>query len=221
VRTVAEEEALDIRLARQRLASESTARYVQEAMGACREFRSRLDLLAHSLTLAQPPGLFLEFGVGRGATVNFTASRVNGFVHGFDSFHGLPEDFGAWESVRGTFSTDGALPEVRSNVVLHPGLFDDSLPEFVRTYDDPVAWVHADCVLYSSTGTVLGHLRPRIRPGTVLVFDEYFNYPNWEQDGEYRAFQEFVAQHGVRYRYVSYMSNGNSVAVMVEGGAPE
>ena len=28
-------------------------------------------------------------------------------------------------------------------------------------------------------------------PGTIILFDEYFNYPNWEQH-EFKAFQEFV-----------------------------
>ena len=221
VRKVVTQEAHDVDLARHRLAAESAARYVQDRMEGCRDFRAKVDLLDHSLTLVRLSGLFLEFGVYRGASINFAASRVNGVVHGFDSFHGLPEDFAPWKLERGSFSTGGAVPDVNPNVMLHQGLFEESLPEFLRTHHEPVAWVHVDCDLYSSTRTVLANLAPRLRPGTVLLFDDYFNYPEWERNGEYRAFKEFVTAHDVRYRYASYMSNGNSVAVVIDGSADQ
>jgi hypothetical protein len=34
-----------------------------------------------------------EFGVWKGATINYIASKTPGPVHGFDSFEGLPEDW--------------------------------------------------------------------------------------------------------------------------------
>ena len=37
----------------------------------------------------------------------------------------------------------------------------------------------------------------------MLVFNEYFNYPNWKQH-EYRAFQEFCAAHDVEYEYLCW-----------------
>jgi hypothetical protein len=37
----------------------------------------------------------------------------------------------------------------------------------------------------------------------VIVFDEYFNYPNW-QEHEFRAFQELVEECRVRYQYLGY-----------------
>jgi hypothetical protein len=42
-----------------------------------------------------------------------------------------------------------------------------------------------------------------LQPGTVLVFDEYFNYPGWERH-EFKAWREFAAAHGVDYEYVAY-----------------
>ena len=36
------------------------------------------------------------------------------------------------------------------------------------------------------------------RPGTVILFDEYFNFPNWERH-EFKAFQEFVEKYGIKY----------------------
>jgi hypothetical protein len=42
-----------------------------------------------------------------------------------------------------------------------------------------------------------------LQVGTVIVFDEYFNYPNWEHH-EFKAWQEFVEQHRVQYDYLAY-----------------
>jgi hypothetical protein len=48
------------------------------------------------------------------------------------------------------------------------------------------------------------------------VFDEYFNYPGWEQH-EHRAWQEFVARSKIRFKYVAYTCNNEQVAVVVTG----
>lgn len=65
---------------------------------------------------------------------------------------------------------------------------------------------------------VLSGLKGRIVPGTMIVFDEYFNYPGWEQH-EFRAFQEFVATTGLRYRYLGFASREQAVAVKIVGEA--
>ena len=38
-----------------------------------------------------------------------------------------------------------------------------------------------DLGFYSSTKTILDLLAPSLAIGTVIMFDEYFNYPGWEQ----------------------------------------
>jgi hypothetical protein len=53
-------------------------------------------------------------------------------------------------------------------------------------------------------------------PGTVILFDEYFNFPNWEQH-EYKAFQEFVASHGVTYTYLGFARQQVAVRVGSRG----
>jgi hypothetical protein len=59
---------------------------------------------------------------------------------------------------------------------------------------------------------VLSLLGERIVSGTVIVFDEYLGFPNWQR-GEYRAWQQFVETRGLRYRYRAF---GNTpVAVLV------
>jgi len=59
---------------------------------------------------------------------------------------------------------------------------------------------------------VLDALSDRIEPGTVLLFDEYFNYPTWREN-EFRAFQEFVAANDVAYDYLLW--GRQEVAVII------
>lgn len=164
--------------------------------------REVLDVAMQGL----PDGQVAEFGVYRGGTINYIAKRLRDrTVHGFDSFQGLPEAWsgGSNNSQAGMFSTGGKLPSVRNNVRLHVGLFTESLPRWLAEHSGPMALVHIDCDLYSSTKSIFSHLVDRFVPGTVIVFDEYFNYPNWRQH-EFRAFQELVAERRLKYEYVAY-----------------
>jgi hypothetical protein len=63
--------------------------------------------------------------------------------------------------------------------------------------------LHIDCDTYESTKYVLDTLKGKIIPKTYILFDEYLGYPNWEI-GEYKAFQEFIADTGLKYRYVAF-----------------
>lgn len=201
-----------------RLASEESARYVLEHMRTTPNFATDYDLhdwvvrtqLDYKLV---ETGLILEFGVATGRTLNhFARCLPNQTVHGFDSFQGLPED---WTSrMRRGFFARKSLPKVRANCELHVGWFDQTLPEFLHTNHAPVCLLHVDSDLYSSAVTVLTNLANRIQPGTVIVFDEYMNYPGWQQD-EFRAWQEHVAAHGIQYEYIGRVSRHQKVAVRV------
>jgi hypothetical protein len=197
-------------------AREQSADYVEQHMADAAMFETRDDLLAHCLAIAPKDGLLLEFGVEKGASIRMLAKLTPRTVHGFDSFEGLPENWTGTAEPRGKFSLGGRLPSVPANVLLHKGWFDQVLPGFLSANPGPAAFVHVDCDLYSSTKTVLTALAPRLVAGTVLLFDEYFNYPNWRQH-EFRAFQEFVALSGTSYRYVGFSMKNGHVAVVLTG----
>ena len=66
-------------------------------------------------------GLWLEFGVYRGYSVNLIAGYTKNTVYGFDSFEGLPEDWGVNDTLsqkkevryhKGKFSLQGMMPDV-------------------------------------------------------------------------------------------------------------
>ena len=208
VRDALQTDATDFGLQRYRNAAHETAVFVETELPKVPAFADRNALLEHSLTVAAgKDGLYCEFGVYKGESVNFIAARTPHTVHGFDSFEGLPE---TWRTgfETGAFVLSN-LPEVRPNVKLHKGWFDQSLPVWAKDHPGPLAFAHLDADLYSSTKCVLDLLADRIVPGTVLQFDEYFNYPGWK-GGEYRAFREFVAVRGVKFEYIGYAVGGNA-----------
>ena len=110
----------------------------------------------------------------------------------------------------------GSLPEAPDNVRFHVGLFSETLPRFLAAHPaTPIRLLHIDCDLYSSTKDIFDALADRLRPGAVLVFDEYVMNPHWEQD-EHRAFQEAVAEHGWTYRYLAIsLVTGQAVVQLV------
>ena len=171
-------------------------------------------LLCHAIVCATTPGLVLEFGVRRGTSLEHIADAAGQEVHGFDSFEGLPE--GWVNSPRGVLTTGSQLPPVRANARLHVGWFEDSLPPFLTAHPGPVRFVNVDSDIYASARTVLTALADRVRPGTVIVFDEYIGNRSWRDD-EYRAFQEFAAENGVRYEYFAASPYTKQVAVRVLG----
>lgn len=196
-----------------RLASQETAKYVIENMPTSIVTNNALDLLTYALSQVAIKGMFLEFGVFSGTTINhISAVKSDEKIYGFDSFEGLPE---AWRSgfYKGIFATK-KLPEVRSNVELIKGWFNETLPEFIKVHKEQCAFIHIDCDLYSSTKCIFDILRNQIVDGTVIVFDEYFNYPNW-QEGEYKAFQEFINMSNLSYEYLGYNQENQQCAVKI------
>ena len=93
-------------------------------------------------------GLFLEFGVFSGKSINMMARILHEHsdleCHGFDTFEGLPEH---WREnyKEGTFDLKGEFPEVRDNVRLYKGLFQDTLGPFLEVHKgEKCSLVHLD-----------------------------------------------------------------------------
>jgi predicted O-methyltransferase YrrM len=201
--------------AAERAAAGSTARFIEAAMPEAVHFRHPHATLQHALSIAPTGGMALEFGVFTGTTLKLIATaRDRGGVYGFDSFEGLPENWRVGFRA-GAFDVD-AVPEV-PGAELVVGLFDDTLPGFLAAHPGPVDLLHLDADLYSSTACVLAHVGPRLRPGSVVVFDEYFNYPGWEAH-EARAWQEYVAANGIDFRYEAYTVDHEQVVVRIGSG---
>ena len=163
-------------------------------------------LFDYALPKIKKGGLILEFGVRKGITTKEISKRIKiRTCHGFDSFEGLPEDWSGQPYPKGSYSEKGKIPKLPKNIQIHKGWFNETLPKFLKNYKETVDFIHFDCDLYSSTKTILDLLGNRITKDTVLIFDEYFNYPTWQQH-EFKAFQEFVKKNNVLYEYLAFTS---------------
>ena len=103
-------------------------------------------------------GLYLEFGVGRGKSMRWIAPQAKGTVYGFDSFDGIQEYWNG--NPVGAFAQK-KLPKVPDNVEFEIGYFDATLPGFLEKHAEPIAFLHVDCDLYSSTVTIFDALGSR------------------------------------------------------------
>ena len=213
-RFVARYFARDLLLPLQMAARDEAVAYIRQHLRDAQIFKSRFDLLKYGIRQAAD-GLVLEFGVYDGASIRALAGWHKGTVHGFDSFEGLPETWTGTSGGRGHFDRGGKLPNVPQNVTLHPGWFDHTLPTFLQKESGKIAFLNIDCDIYSSTKQVLQAVAPRLVPGSLISFDEYFNYPNWRQH-EFRAFQEAVTAAGLGYRYLGFTRFGGTVLLRIE-----
>jgi len=160
-------------------------------------------------------GFVAEYGVNKGESFTQLCELFKDqSVYGFDAFLGLPGQI--WEGNmihKGAFDHGGNIPfAVPNNGVIVNGWFNKTLPGF--DYKKTVAkYIHIDCDVYSSTKEILNTMSGKIVTGTIVVFDDYFNHQNWRQ-GEHRAWQEFVAENKIKYRYL-YVA-GMATAIQVD-----
>ena len=176
----------------------------------------RFELMNYAMSKACQNGIFAEFGVYKGESINYIASKTPKVVHGFDSFQGLPEDWNPYHKKGHFYVGDKRLPKVAKNVRLHVGLFSRTIPQFKNDIgDQQISFLHVDCDLYSSTKDIFGNLAKNIGPGTVILFDELYNYPGWKKH-EYRAFVEFCEKEKVKFSYIGYNGAAEQVAVLIK-----
>jgi hypothetical protein len=192
-------------------ASLDTAAYVADHAANATRYPHNHALLRAGLDHAPRDGLVLEFGVASGGTLRVIAEHWQKPVFGFDSFEGLPEQ---WRPgfPAGMFAQNP--PNIPDNASLVRGWFNESLPGFANAHPGEIAFLHIDCDLYSSTRTIFEILGSRIKPGTVIVFDEYWNYPGWRIH-EHKAFHEFLAWSKRGYSFLGFVPSHQQVGIII------
>jgi len=169
-----------------------------------RDHKDRRSYLTYTFDFTNIEGYILEFGVWKGTTINHLATLTDKTIYGFDSFQGFPEDW-RWKKdktfIKGDLSLE-EVPEVLDNVNLYIGLFEDSIPKWKENHKGPIQFLHIDSDLYSSCKTILTELNAQIFPGTIIVFDELFDYLDWE-NGEWKALNEWLEDFDREYIPIS------------------
>lgn len=205
-----------------RNAFKSSANYISQNMDKAVLFDHNTKLWDHAFKQGFIDGLFLEFGVHRGTSINYFSRLIAKdnllqqkfpLIYGFDSFSGLQEDWaGSINMIKGYFDLKGKLPKVHNNVELISGYFSAKLPNFLKEHKDVISFMHVDADTYQSTKEVLNSIVGRIRKGTIIVFDEYTGYPGWE-NGEFKAWQEIVKKHKIKYNYLGFSTGPASLII--------
>lgn len=150
------------------------------------------NAITELLRLADSEIIYLEFGVASGASFRWwlnTNQNAASTFHGFDTFEGLPENWGVFYS-KGAMKFD--LPDIRDNRAhFYRGLFQDTLVPFIRNNSERLQAarliLHMDADLFSSTLFTLSQLYPYLKPGDLILFDE-FNVPRHE----FKAYKIFT-----------------------------
>lgn len=178
--------------------------------------RMKLSSVLCALKEVILPGDYAQFGVYRGKSARQIASCMTGDrkLHLFDSFEGLPEDW-TKKKKAGMFKL---LPEEipafdSERVVVHKGWFKDTVPPWAREMTAPLAFIHLDADLYSSTIDVLFNTDHLMVPGTILLFDEYVM---GDSEDEHRALVDWAAKFNRKFEYL-WRAGGNQVCVRVTG----
>lgn len=146
---------------------------------------------------------YLEFGVSGGHSFAWWVKaniHPSSCFYGFDTFEGLPEDWGGFK--QGAMSAQ--VPVVDdSRVTFYKGLFQETLPVFVSKLDQEQRKViMMDADLYTSTLFVLTTLAPYLKKGDIILFDQ-FNVPMHE----FLAFQNFVSSYYLKFELIGAANN--------------
>ncbi len=199
-------------------ALQDSAQYAVNNFSKAMQFDTRPELWSYCLNKIpqlQTGGVIAEFGVWRGKSINFFAkSCPKSRVFGFDSFEGLEEDWYGFRLQKGFFSTNGQLPKCESNVTLVKGWFEDTLPKFCAELQrEKILLLHMDADTYKPTAYVLSSLSNNLGKGAIIIFDEYFGYPNFRLH-EFKAWQELVDSSGLKYRYIGYTEMAVAIEIL-------
>lgn len=169
--------------------------------------RDRFDVLsiaAHETRNLQ--GNAMEFGVFQAVTLKHIARAIpqGRQVIGFDTFEGLPDDWGDLLE-RGTFATEVPSLVDYPNATLQIGRIEDTLPTFLEKERKPVTLLHIDCPYYEINMFILEHVLPFMPSQSIIVFDEFYGYPSFEMH-EYRAWAETCDRFNLEIMPVAYSS---------------
>jgi O-methyltransferase len=142
----------------------------------------------------------------------------------FDSFQGLPpkqvarDDHPEWNtgSLKTTqdefirICTKSGVPRSVFEVV--PGFYQDTIGKNAaspaKNVPSDISLAYIDCVMYSSTVSVLEFLSSRLKHGMIIALDDYYCYSPTQAAGERVAVLEFFRSIQDQYCLLPYIQYG-------------
>lgn len=156
---------------------------------------------------------YLEFGVAQGNSFKWWINNIidkNSKFVGFDTFTGLPEDWGYFK--KGDMSAKDSFPEIDDKrCQFIKGLFQVTLPPFLKEFKSDLRKViHMDADIYNSTLFALTMMGSHLNKDDILIFDE-FNVPLHE----YKAFSEFIDSYHLKVEVIGAVNNYYQIAFKI------
>ena len=160
--------------------------------------------------------IFLEFGVYKGDSINLFGKFLQQHgkeIYGFDSFEGLEEEWNMNDyNPIGRFSLNKKSPKVVKNVNLIIGKVQNTLDNFLeQKKDKKIIFAHMDMDTYTPTSYTLNKIKPFLQKGSIILFDEFYGFPNWQQH-EYKAFTEIFNEN--EYKYIAFCESEVAVEIL-------
>jgi O-methyltransferase len=175
---------------------------------------SLYEAIAKQEGLFEQPIDYFEFGVAGGYSFNWWLqhnTNPKSRFFGFDSFEGMPEKWGSFEKGSMAYAVE-SMQIADRRAALYKGLFQESLPPFLEEYQGVNRrLVHLDADLFSSTLFTLSQLYRFLKPGDIILFDE-FAVPRHE----FLAFKIFTESFYVEYEVIGAANNYVFVAVKIK-----
>ena len=155
--------------------------------------------------------VYIEFGVCSGESFKWWVKNninIESKFYGFDTFTGLPENYGVYKS--GDMSSSiPKLDDDRCEFIA--GYFQKTLPRFINEENlDNRLVIHCDADLYSSTMFVLSSIAPYLKKDDIIFFDE-FSVPTHE----FKAFYDFVSGFQLKYELIGAINNYLQIAIKI------
>lgn len=175
------------------------------------------EFVINKFQLEHAPVTYLEFGVASGVSFEWWLRHLKNpesVFFGFDTFEGLPEDWGLFFK-KGAMAHD--MKEIAdTRHTFFKGIFQDTLVNAINANRALLEQqrrkiIHLDADLFSSTLFVLSQLYPYLKSGDVLIFDE-FNVPNHE----FYAVKLFQECFYLKLQPVSALNNFYQTIFVVE-----
>lgn len=158
---------------------------------------------------------YLELGVCGGQSFEWwlvSNKNPDSKFYGFDTFEGLPENWGVFFNKGDMHADVPQLTDTRAAFI--KGLFQQTLLPFLQTHpldNGKRKVLHLDADLFSSTLFSLAMLFPYLKKNDILFFDE-FNVPNHE----FFALTIFTEAFYIQTELIGAVNNYYQVALIVK-----
>jgi O-methyltransferase len=198
------------------ISDQNTSSIFNDFYSSKRDYSKRYELYKYVIetqNLTNEDIDYIEFGVFDGSSFNWWLNHLkanDSRFYGFDTFEGLPEDWGRFE--KGDMSASMPILTDKRGAYFK-GLFQDTMQPFltqVNLHNNKRKIVHLDADLFSSKLFALTSLAPYLKKNDILLFDE-FNVPNHE----YFAFKLFCESYYVKTKLIAAVNNYYQIAVII------